>query len=300
MAKTNLLDELKTRPLLCDGAMGTQLFARGLKAGECGELWNVDRPADIQAIHQAYRDAGCDLITTNTFGGSAACLKKAGLADRAAELNLAGARLARAAAGDHAYVLGDIGPFGDFLEPLGDMTASELLDIFFQQATNLYAGGADAIIIETMSDPAELEIAVSAAKKASPSPVIATYAFTDGGNRTFRTMMGTDVKDAISRAISAGADIVGANCGTSLGLPDYVHLAEQILAAAKGRPVMIQPNAGSPTLIDGKLIYRAKSDDMAATVPSFLKLGVRIVGGCCGTTPAHLQAMATALRPATR
>jgi len=296
MAKTNLLEELKKRPLLCDGAMGTQLFIRGLAAGACGELLNVERPEVVQEVHRAYRQAGCDLITTNTFGGSSAALKKHGLADQTAALNRSGADAAIRQASPDAWVLGDIGPFGEFLEPLGDMKAAELLEIFGEQAAALYGAGVDAIIIETMSDPTELEVAVKAAKRASGKPVIATYAFADGGGGSFRTMMGTPVKDAIARAIAAGADVVGANCGSSLSLSDYVNLAEQIVAAAGKTPVIVQPNAGSPMLLDGKLVYRAKPEDMGAAVPSLLKTGVRIIGGCCGTTPSHLRAMGEAMR----
>jgi methionine synthase I (cobalamin-dependent) len=259
----------------------------------------VDRPADVEAIHRAYRDAGCELITTNTFGGCSATLNRHGLADRVAELNRAGAQAVRRAVGDAAWVVGDIGPFGDFLAPWGDTSPGELLVIFRQQVEALCEGGCDAFIIETMSDPAEVAVAVQAAKEAGDRPVIATYAFTDGGNKSFRTMVGNDVKDAIARAVEAGADVVGANCGSSLGLDDYVNLAEQIVAAAQGRPVIVQPNAGSPTLVDGKLIYKARPEDMAAAVPRLLKTGVRIIGGCCGTTPKHLQAMGDAIRRAT-
>lgn len=296
MAKANLLDELKKRPLLCDGAMGTQLFQRGLAPGSCGEMWNVDRAEVVQGVHRAYREAGCDLITTNTFGASSSALKKHGLDGRAALLNRAGAEVASREGGAGVWVLGDIGPFGDFLEPLGEMKAEDLIEVFREQAVALCSGGAEAIIVETMSDPAELELAVKAAKLAGDVPVIATYAFADGGGGSFRTMMGAPVRDAVARAIGAGADVVGANCGSSLSLEDYISLASQLVAAAGGRPVIVQPNAGSPALIDGKLVYRAGPEDMAAAVPTLLKTGVRIVGGCCGTTPEHIRAMAAAMR----
>jgi 5-methyltetrahydrofolate--homocysteine methyltransferase len=296
MAKAELLAELKKRSLLCDGAMGTQLMARGLPAGACGEQWNVEEPDAVESIHRAYREAGCELITTNTFGGCAPALKRHALDGRVEELNRAGAQAARRAAGENAWVLGDIGPFGDFLEPLGDMKANELLEIFAAQAAALYAGGCDAIIVETMQDPGELSIAVKAAKRVNAKPVISTYAFGDGGNKTFRTMMGTGVKEAISAAIDAGADVVGANCGSGLSLDDYLRLAEQLVSAAGATPVILQPNAGSPVMLDGKLVYRATPADMARIVQPLLQTGVKIVGGCCGTSPEHLRAMGRALR----
>jgi 5-methyltetrahydrofolate--homocysteine methyltransferase len=295
MNAKSLLTELSARPLLCDGAMGTQLIAHGLQPGACGERWNVDRPDIVEAIHRSYHDAGCDLITTNTFGASAPALQRHDLDRRAGELNRAGAELATRAAGPDAWVLGDIGPFGGFLQPIGDTEPQELLDIFKQQAAALYLGGADAVIVETMSDPSELAIAVRAAKAVSDRPVIATYAFSRGAGAHFRTMMGTPPDEAVAQAVEAGADVVGANCGTSLNLADYLHLGEQLVRAAGNRSVILQPNAGSPRMVDGKLVYPASPQDMADLVAPLLRAGLRIIGGCCGTTPEHLRAMAKAL-----
>jgi 5-methyltetrahydrofolate--homocysteine methyltransferase len=277
--------------------MGTQLFARGLASGSCGMLWNVDRPGDVGGIHLAYRDAGCDIITTNSFGGNRFALDLHGLTARAAELNRAAAQVARAAAGDAGWVLGDVGPFGDFLEPVGDVSADELREAFGLQIAALIEGGADAILVETMSDPAEAVVGVEAAKACNPAiPVIATYAFQQTSAGEFRTMMGTRVEDAVRAATAAGADIVGANCGTALSLDDYVVLAGQLVAAAGDAIVIVQPNAGSPTIEDGRTVYHATPDEMAATAIRLLDAGVRIVGGCCGTTPAHLAAMSRAIR----
>jgi len=292
MNSTSLLHELSLRPLVCDGAMGTQLMARGLASGSCGMVWNVERPGDLGSIHQAYRNAGCDLITTNSFGGTRFALELHGLADRMAELNRAAASVARAAIGDTGWVLGDVGPFGDFLEPVGDVTPDELREAFQAQIAALLEGGADAILIETMSDPAEAVVGVEAAKAcAKDIPVIATYCFQKTAPGEFRTMMGTTATEAMRRAIDAGADIVGTNCGTALGLDDYVELAGQLVAAAGKTPVIVQPNAGSPHVANGKTIYKATPEEMAATVTRLLDAGVRIIGGCCGTTPAHLAAM---------
>jgi 5-methyltetrahydrofolate--homocysteine methyltransferase len=279
--------------------MGTQLLARGLASGTCGMLWNVDRPGDVGGIHLAYRNAGCDLITTNSFGGSRFALELHGLAARGPELNRAAAQVARAVAGPDGWVLGDVGPFGDFLEPVGDTTAEELRDAFRVQMAALVEGGADAILVETMSDPAEAVVGIEAAKSCSPDvPVIATYAFQKTAPGGFRTMMGTSAAEAVRRATGAGAEIVGANCGTGLSLDDYVELAGQLVAAAGDATVIVQPNAGSPRTENGRTVYDATPEEMAATATRLLAAGVRVIGGCCGTTPEHLAAISRALRAA--
>lgn len=298
MNPKDLMAELSQRPLLCDGAMGTELIKRGLTPGACGEKWNLDRPDAVEEIHRAYRDAGCDLITTNTFGGTEEALKRHGLENEVGALNSAGAAVACRAAGDEAWVLGDIGPFGGFLEPVGDADPRMVAEWFRQQVSALVAGGADALIVETMSDPMELHVAVRAAREVGDWPIIATYAFQKADGGTFRTMMGTTVQEAMEMAMRAGANIIGANCGTSLGLPDYLELARQLVAASDGRPVILQPNAGSPQMVDGKLVYPASPADMAELVRPLLDIGIRIIGGCCGTNPEHLRAMGQALKAA--
>ncbi len=284
-------EALARRPILGDGATGTQLQLLGLAPGAGGELWNVDRPDQVRAVHRAYRDAGCDLLTTNTFGGTSYVLAGHGAAHRVHELNGAGARLARELAGDRAWVLGDIGPFGGMLEPLGDVTEDEVTLAFRAQAAALLEGGADIILIETMSDPAEAALAVRAAKAAGAECVIATYSFQQSA-AGHRTMMGTTPAAALAAVIAAGADVVGANCGTELSLNDYVKLTAELVTAAAGRPVIVQPNAGSPRLVDGAISYDESAAQFAAAAPRFLAAGARIVGGCCGSTPAHLAAMA--------
>lgn len=297
MPRKPLLEELSCRPLVCDGAMGTQLMARGLASGACGMMWNLDRPGDVGGIHLAYRNAGCELITTNSFGGSRFALQLHGCSGRVAELNRAAAQVARAAAGDNGWVLGDVGPFGDFLEPVGDVTADELRAAFQVQIAALIEGGADAILVETMSDPAEAVVGVEAAKACSKTiPVIVTYSFQKTAPGEFRTMMGTSAAEAMQRAIAAGADIVGTNCGTALSLEDYVELAGQLVTAAGKTPVIVQPNAGSPHTENGKTIYKATPEEMATTATRLLAAGVRIIGGCCGTTPALLAVMSRVVR----
>jgi 5-methyltetrahydrofolate--homocysteine methyltransferase len=295
MKRAGFLARLADGPMLCDGAMGTQLMARGLAPGACGEQWNVTRSADVEAIHSAYVQAGCDLLITNTFGGTRSSLLRHGLDTQVTALNRAGAQAARRAAAGKALVLGDVGPFGGFLEPVGDTSPGELSAIYAEQIDGLRQGGADGIIVETMADPEEVAIAVRAARQAGDWPVIATYSFSQADG-VFRTIMGTSAAEAVQAAIDAGADVVGTNCGTGLDLPDYVHLAEQLVAAAGATPVIVQPNAGSPQMVQGSAQYRATPQDMARIVGLLLGAGARIIGGCCGTTPEHLAAMARALR----
>jgi len=255
--------------------------------------WNLSRAADVQAVHAAYRAAGCDLVTSNSFGGTRFVLERHGLAGQVAELNRAAAQVARAAAGEQGWVLGDVGPFGDFLEPAGDMTPDELRGAFQEQIQALLAGGADAILVETMSDPAEAIVGVEAAKACDARvPVLATFAFQKIGPGEFRTMMGTTPAEAVRQLAAAGADIIGTNCGTGLSLEDYVVLAGQLVAAAGKTPVIVQPNAGTPRMDNGRTVYDASAEDMAAVTKRLLAAGVRILGGCCGTTPAHLAAVA--------
>ncbi len=294
---SRLLAELAGGPLLADGGMGTLLMAEGMTAGESSALWNVTHPDIVAGIHRRYRQAGCRLITTNTFQACRTTLEPHGAADRVREINLAAARNVRQGGGDDAIVLADVGPFGGFLEPMGETTESQLQDIFAEQLQALHDGGADVALIETMSDPGELAVGVRAAKAVANWPVLATYAFQKGADGSFRTMMGTTVPDAMDVAIDAGADVVGANCGTGLELADYLALARQLVAAVGGRrPVILQPNAGSPRIVEGRSVHPATPRDMAAVVQPLLDAGVRVIGGCCGTTPDHLQAMARVMK----
>jgi 5-methyltetrahydrofolate--homocysteine methyltransferase len=292
--RPNLLSELSIRPLLADGAMGTELLARGLPAGSCCEQWNLDRCDEIESIHRGYVDAGCDLLTTNTFQGSSVALSRQFLESHMREINLRGALIARRAAGEGLWILGDVGPIGDSMKTFGQLSAREVSGAFAKQASALRDGGIDAICIETMSDPQEMAIAIKATRRgAELLPIIATYAFGRSAG-AFVTLSGATVREAIGRALEAGADVVGANCGTLLSLQDCEDLAEQIVSAAQGTPVIMQPNAGTPVQRNGKITYAAAPSDMAALVTAFLDIGVQIVGGCCGTTPAHTRAMAHA------
>ncbi|MCC5831373.1 MAG: homocysteine S-methyltransferase family protein [Phycisphaeraceae bacterium] len=297
-------DRLDAGILFCDGGMGTQLMAAGMNLGQCATLFNVERPEVVSDIHRRYAEAGCDLLTVNTFQGSATALAQHGLEGRVEELNEAGARLARQVADDLAkadrpapLVLADIGPFGGFLEPLGETSRDELTRLFTQQLAAQQRGGADAVIIETMSDATEMDVALRTARALGDWTLIASFAFERGAGGGFHTMMGLDVEAAVQGALESGADVVGANCGSSLSLDDYVTLAERLVAAAGDHPVIIQPNAGTPVLIEDRSVHPATPEQMAALVPRLIDAGVRIIGGCCGTTPEHLRAMST-MKPA--
>ena len=268
---------------------------RGLVAGECGMRWNEDKAEAVRSVHEAYAAAGCRLITTNSFGGTRTMLERHGQDSKVADWNRLAAALAREAAGPSNWVFGDVGPFGDFLEPVGEVTTEELTGIFSEQIAALSEGGIDAVLVETMSDPHEAAVAVRAAGQVCKLPVAVTYAFqkTAGG---FRTMMGNAVREAVGEVLEAGASLVGAICGTDLSLEDYALLADELVAAAAGTPVILQANAGAPkTGQEGKISYDASPVEMAEAAIRFQAAGVRVIGGCCGTTPAHLAAMANAL-----
>lgn len=287
---------IRSRQLLCDGGMGTQLVLRGLKAGDVPEMWNLNRLQDVADVHRAYANAGCEMVTTNSFGASSVALARHGLADRMGELNQSAVRAARSSVPATTFVLGDIGPLTVMLEPYGDLSEQAAEESFEMQAAALASGGVDGFIIETMSDPNELSSAIRAARRTAPDlPIIATCAFSRSHDGSFRTMMGTSAEDAMLAAIEAGADVVGANCGTSLSLPDYHDLAAALLDGAKATPVIVQPNAGSPKLVDGSYVYDATPEAMGQLAHDLYRAGVRIVGGCCGTTPLHLASMRGAL-----
>lgn len=221
-------------------------------------------------------------------------LGRHGLETNLRDWNQTAAELAREVAGEEGWVLGDVGPFGDFLEPLGEMTPEELHVIFSEQIEALVEGGANAILVETMSDPGEAVVGVRAAKSVSTLPVVVTFAFQNAGG-TFRTMMGVPAAAALGAVLEAGADIVGANCGTDLSLDQYATLAKELARAAGRAPSILQPNAGAPQMTPEGLRYNATPEDMAAAALRIRDAGISIIGGCCGTTPAHLAAMARAL-----
>lgn len=291
--RPTLLEALTQRTLLCDGAMGTQLQLAGLEPGTCGELWNVENPNAVLAIHRKYAEAGADCLITNTFGGSRILLEKHGLGERTAEINKAGAALVRKALGERGYVLGDIGPFGGMLAPFGEMTAEELEPVLREQAVALLEGGADALLCETQTALDEAEVACRAARSAGASIVIVSFAF-DKGPAGFRTMMGLDPATAAAAATEWGADIVGANCGAGLLIDDYAALTTE-MAGVTTRPLMIQPNAGAPERVGDAIVYHESPEKMAHGLDAIVAAGARIIGGCCGTTPEHICIFGKAL-----
>lgn len=285
-----LLEALKQRTLLGDGAMGTQLQLAGLEPGGCGEAWNVDQPERVLDIQRRYVEAGSDCLITNTFGGCRIMLERHDNGDRVAAINVAGARLAREAFGDRSgFVIGDIGPFGGLLEPYGEIPEQRVRDAFREQADALVAGGVDAIIIETQTSYEELGIGIEECKAAGAPCVIGSMAYDVTLDRSeIRTMMGISPEEAARFMVDAGVDILGVNCGAGVD----VGWAAKAVAAYRGvsdLPTMAQPNAGIPELVDMQVVYRQTPEDMASGLPDLLSAGAGIVGGCCGSTPAHLQ-----------
>jgi 5-methyltetrahydrofolate--homocysteine methyltransferase len=290
MTKT-LLETLRERPLLCDGAMGTQLMLAGLEQGSCGEMWNLTQPEKVLAIQRQYVDAGSDCLITNTFGGSRIMLARHAADAQAVQVNQAAVRIAREAFGDRSgYVLGDIGPFGGLMEPYGEIPESAVSDAFNEQARALVDAGADAIIVETQTSLEELGLAIRAAKSAGAPCIIGSMAYDvtlDG--TTFRTMMGVDPEEAAVFMQDCGADVVALNCGTGMDMERALHAAERYRQVTS-LPVMVQPNAGQPKLVDMKVIYDESPDEMASGVVPLLQAGARIIGACCGSTPEHIRA----------
>jgi 5-methyltetrahydrofolate--homocysteine methyltransferase len=279
-------------PVILDGGMGTLLQDRGLDDGGSGELWNVERPESVRECHEAYARAGARILTTNTFGGTRPRLQMHGLEDRVHELNRAAASLARSVADEHGIlVAGDLGPTGELMAPLGTMDAAEAQEIFAEQLRGLRDGGIDVVLIETMSDLAEVHAAVAAARSVVPDlPVIATLSF----DTNLRTMMGVRPADAVTALADAGVDAVGANCGR--GPEEMQRIAAQM---AEVRPesllLVAQSNAGLPQVVGDHFEYDASPSDLAEHARALHKLGIDLIGACCGSTPAHIEAIRDAV-----
>jgi 5-methyltetrahydrofolate--homocysteine methyltransferase len=279
--------------LISDGAMGTMLQGKGLTDGGAPELWNVENPTAIEEVLEEYAAAGANLITTNTFGGTRGRLQMHGLEDRLFELNKAGAEIARKVADRHpgCFVMGDVGPSGELMEPMGTMTIDEAKDLFADQIKALVAGGVDAILIETMSDLQEVEAAVKAAKEIAPNlPIIVTFSF----DTNLRTMMGVKPAVAVKTLAAEGVRIIGANCGR--GVDEMRVIAKELTEARpEGVFIITQSNAGLPKLVGGDFIYDGTPEEMAKYAQDMKNLGVNVIGSCCGSSPAHTKAMSAAI-----
>jgi methionine synthase / methylenetetrahydrofolate reductase(NADPH) len=283
---------LDAGPLLCDGAMGTMLYARGVSLDACFDVLNLNNPRLVQAIHADYIAAGADLIETNTFGANRFKLALHGLAGQVREINGRGVRVARDAresTGRDVLVLGSIGPLGKYLAPLGNVTAEEARAAFREQAEGLLEGGVDAFIVETISDLAEIAHAIEAIRSITDLPVIAQMAFTDEAV----TFTGRSPAEVARTLRALGVQALGANC--SVGSSTLYGVLEQMVPAAAGLPLAIQPNAGLPSRVGERLIYLSSPAYMAEYATRMVDAGARIVGGCCGTTPQHIAAMREAL-----
>ena len=291
----NLLKRLKAGEILIsDGAMGTFLHAKGMQGGECPEAWCISHPKEVKEIAEAYIAAGSDIVEANSFGASSFKLKNYKLGDKVHDFNFAAAKLAKEAMGNKGFVAASVGPTGHIVQDEGgDTTPQALYDAFKEQVIALAEGGADAICIETMSSVVEAEQAIKATKENTNLPVICTFTF-ESGNKGFRTMMGVKPDRAAKAAVAAGADIVGCNCGN--GIRNMIEITRQIRATVPNTPILVHSNAGPPIMENGKTVFKETPEYMASYVSELIEAGANIIGGCCGTTPAHITAMSKAAK----
>ncbi len=290
----NFIEAVKnSKVLISDGAWGTFLYEKGLTSGECPELWNLTHRQKVLEIAKSYIEAGSDMILTNSFGGSPYKLKRYDLDGRTYEINKAAAEISREAAGKEHFVLGSVGPTGAILM-MGDITEEELFEGFRLQIKALVDGGVDAVCIETMSDINEALIAVKAAKSVCDIPVVCTFTFEKTVNNEYRTMMGVTPAQMAVELKNAGVSVIGANCGN--GFDQMIDIVKEIRTVEKELPVLVHANAGKPIFKDGKTVYLETPESMAQKLNFLIESGANIIGGCCGTTPRHIEAFVKKIR----
>lgn len=296
---TSFYERLKSGMLLLDGAMGTMLQQRGLAVGDLPEEWNRTRQEEVGSIHRAYVEAGSEAILTNTFGANRIKLKRAGREEMVKEYNHAAAKIARAAAGNRAYVIGDMGPTGKFIEPLGTLKYEEVYEAYKEQVISLKEGGVDGFLVETMADLREIRAAVSAVLENSDLTVAASMTFSAVRDE-FRTIMGVGIAGMVAELDRLGCRILGANCG-SVSVEQMAKIMVMIRKEANrlngGNFILLaQPNAGTAKLVDGKTVFPETPGSMAEKTLALKKAGAGIIGGCCGTTPEHIRMIKAALK----
>ena len=292
-AVPSILDRLAAGDvLISDGATATYLQQHGLEPGGCPEEFNVSHPDIVRGLARQYFEAGADMVLTNSFGGNKFMLSKYGFGDRIHEFNRLAAEHARSQAPAGRYVVGSVGPTGEFLEPLGEVSESEMYDAFADQITSLAEGGADGVVIETKTALEEVALAIRAAKENTDLTVMATMVF-DKGPRGYFTMMGVTPEAGLDGMLEAGADVVGTNCGNGIEL--MVELAGQ-MRAHTDRYLLVHSNAGIPEIQNGEIVYAETPEFMAGGFAELFGIGVNIIGGCCGTGPEHIRALHQAIR----
>ena len=278
--------------MVSDGATGTYLQSHGLEPGGCPEEFNRTHPEIVQGMARAYFAVGSEMVLTNSFGANRFMLGKYGHGEKVSELNRLAAEHARSQCPDDGFVIGSVGPTGEFLEPLGEVTEEEMLDAFVEQVTALEAGGADGVVIETMTAVEETRLAIRAAREHTGLAVLSTMVF-DKGPRGFFTMMGITPERSVKELLDAGADVVGTNCGNGVDL--MVELAKD-LRRATDAPLLVHSNAGIPLMVQGEIVYPESPDYMAKRFNDLADLGINIIGGCCGTGPEHIRTFSESLK----
>ena len=288
MKNKNLLKRLKNGEVLVfDGASGTYLQNNGLEAGACPELMNIEYPEVVKNMASIYFDSGSDIVLTNSFGGNKFRLKHYGLENKVKEFNEVASSLAKSVAPNGCYVAGSVGPTGEFIEPLGSVSESEMYDVFTEQIIALEKGGADAVMIETQMAIEEAEIAIKATKENTNLLIFSSMVF-DKGPRGFFTMMGITPESAVQGMLEAGADVVGANCGNGI---EKMYEISKIMRSKTEGLLMINSNAGIPTIKKEGIIYPETPEFMSEYYSKMIKVPVNILGGCCGTGPKHIESL---------